>query len=120
MYDLLSDCKGKVAGEGRCMSENHQSIELKGKIEALLFAASRPLSVKTRAKILQLETERVELLLAELSEDLRSLFRNFSRSSVITPSCRGRDFAPRHSRTPQALGELGEPGLLSSCLPPAQ
>src|SRR6267154_3541745 len=57
------------------MSENHQPTEFKGKIEALLFAASRPLSVKSLAKILQLETERVELLLAELSEDLQSLGR---------------------------------------------
>ncbi len=54
------------------MSENHQSAELKGKIEALLFASSRPLSVKSLAKILQLETEQMESLLTELSEDLRS------------------------------------------------
>ncbi len=53
------------------MSENHRLTEIKGKIEALLFAASRPLSVKSPAKLLQLEKERLQSLMIEVSEDLQ-------------------------------------------------
>jgi chromosome segregation and condensation protein ScpB len=41
-------------------------LELKGKLEALLFAAVRPLSVKTLARLLQLEVEAAEKLIHEL------------------------------------------------------
>ena len=64
------------------MNENQQTVELKGKIEALLFASTRPLSVKLLAKILQLEGERVESLLAEMSADFQSPGRGLQLRNV--------------------------------------
>jgi segregation and condensation protein B len=57
------------------MTENQASAELKGKLEALLFASSRPLSVKVLARVLQVEPLEVGSLLAELNRDLSSSTR---------------------------------------------
>jgi segregation and condensation protein B len=57
------------------MTENEVSAELKGKPEALLFASSRPLSVKVLARVLQVEPLEVGSLLAELNRDLSSSTR---------------------------------------------
>ena len=45
---------------------------LRAHVEALLFAAGEPLSIKRIAEILQTETETVERLIALLEEDYQS------------------------------------------------
>ena len=52
------------------MSADRTLAELKGGMEALLFTSSGPLSAKVLARVLEVETETVESLAAELMEDL--------------------------------------------------
>ena len=51
---------------------------LRAHVEALLFAAGEPLSIKRIAEILQTETETVERLIALLEEDYQSKNRGIS------------------------------------------
>ena len=52
------------------MSEDRTSAELKGRMEALLFTSNSPLSAKVLARVLEVQTETVETLAAELMQDL--------------------------------------------------
>ena len=52
------------------MSEDRSSAEFKARMEALLFTSNSPLSAKVLARVLEVETETVESLAAELMEDL--------------------------------------------------
>ena len=94
------------------MTENQQAVELKGKLEALLFASTRPLPGRLLAKILQLETERVEWLLTEMSEDFESPGRGLQLRNISNGW--RLETKPEHAQLVLGLRETGARKPLST------
>ena len=87
------------------MTESQQTVELKGKVEALLFASTRPLPGKLLAKILQVEAELVESLLAEMSVDFESAGRGLQLRNLS--SGWRLETKPEHAQLVAGLRETG-------------